>query len=82
MKNEVNERVHRVVAAVFGVPVDSLSDASGPESIKKWDSLGHIQLIVALQSEFALSITPEQALEMTSVRAIESTLRARGISDV
>jgi acyl carrier protein len=68
-------RIFTVVASVLGVPREALSDASSLDSIEGWDSLVHIQLIVGLEAEFGVSFGIEQALELTSIPAIEAALR-------
>jgi acyl carrier protein len=68
--------VRAVVAATFGVPPSSINDATSSHTLQAWDSMNHIHLIVALEGEFNVSFEPEQAIELTSVRAIEQALRA------
>jgi acyl carrier protein len=81
MSDGVQRRVSRVLAAVFGVSRESVDAATDQSSIESWDSLSHIHLVTALESEFSLSFTPEEVLEMTSVRAICDVVRAKGAPD-
>ncbi|MDQ3363868.1 MAG: acyl carrier protein [Myxococcota bacterium] len=78
MSTDLPARVRTVIAATFGVPAAELSDTSSSESIDSWDSMNHLHLIVALEGEFGVSFEPEQAVELTSVRAIERALRDAG----
>ena len=75
MSDELQDRIRNVVAATFGIPVSQISANTGSDSIDSWDSMNHLHLVVALESEFGVSFDPEQAIEMTSVRAIEQALR-------
>jgi acyl carrier protein len=81
MTLQVDARIHRVVSAVLGVPLELVDDATGQDSVDGWDSLSHIHLVVALEGEFCTTFTPEQALQMTSVHAIRDVLRATGFVD-
>jgi len=72
------ERLHRVVADVFGVPYEDVSDATSAETVENWDSLTHIDLVVALESEFGVSLSPEEMMAMGSVAAIREVLAERG----
>ncbi len=73
------DRVYKVVSQVLGVPVDKITDEDSPDTLRSWDSLTHISLILALEAEFDLSITPDDASEMISVGLIRNILRARGV---
>jgi acyl carrier protein len=72
--NAVQDRVRRLIASTFGVPFESVSGASGSDSIEAWDSMNHLHLIVALEGEFNVSFEPEEAIALTSVHAIEQAL--------
>ena len=60
----VENRVRAVCAAVFHEPPESFTDAFSPDTCPAWDSLGHINLITALEEEFHLTLTLEQAMDM------------------
>ena len=76
---KATERLYQTVATVLGVPVEEISDASAPATIPAWDSLNHLNLVMALESEFEISLTPEAALEMRDVGAMRTSLRRLGV---
>jgi acyl carrier protein len=49
------------------------------ESEAGWDSLGHVVLIGAIESEFGLQIDAGDSLELTSYDAIVRFLEGRGL---
>jgi acyl carrier protein len=71
---ELIDRIRRVVAATFGVPMASITVESGNHSIMEWDSMNHLHLIVALEAEFGVSFEPEQAVELIDVQAVHQAL--------
>ena len=71
-------RVRRVVADVLGVDAAMLSDDSNPDTIPSWDSLAHLNLVVALEQEFGVALSPDDVLEMMSMKLITLILRERG----
>lgn len=73
------DRIYRTVASVLGVPASELSDESSPETHPAWDSLNHLNLVVALEGEFGISLTPEDAMEMRSVGSIRAILGHNGV---
>lgn len=76
----VRVRIRSVMAAVFGVADDAITDASTPETTAGWDSMNHLHLIVALDAEFGVSLDPDRALGLTSVAKIEAELAALGVA--
>jgi acyl carrier protein len=63
---------------VIGVPAETILETSTPESLAGWDSLAHVHLITALEAEFGLEFSIDEALGLTSVAAILTALAERG----
>lgn len=74
---DVTERLGAVFHRVFGVP--DATEATSINDIPQWDSLAHIGLLLAIETEFHVSIAPEHAIEMISVRAIREILSEYGV---
>jgi acyl carrier protein len=47
-------------------------------SVAAWDSLGHLNLILAVEAAFGVSFSPEDVINMRSLGSIRNGLRARG----
>jgi len=71
-------RVQRTLAHVLDLPPGEIRPETEQKSVAKWDSLHHIHLIVALESEFEVSIDPDESLQLTSVPAIVACLGRLG----
>ena len=69
-----------VIARVFGVSVDRITDQTSNETLPEWDSLGHITLVIELETTYGISLSPEETLTLTSLPAITRFLEERGIS--
>ena len=74
MAKNVNERIKDTMAAVFNMPVKKISNASSRDNIKNWDSIKHLQLILALEEEFNVTIESEHAAEMLNYSLIQNTI--------
>jgi acyl carrier protein len=70
MKN----RVLSVVGRVMEVSPSELTADSSPENVAAWESLRHMNLMMALEEEFAVRFTDEQIMEMVNVGLICETL--------
>lgn len=68
-----------VVARTFNRDPATVDDATSSETIPEWDSLGHITLIIELESAFGVSFAPEESMGLTSVGAIKDALASRGV---
>ena len=66
-------------SAVLGVAPDTITADSSNSSIGRWDSLGHINLCLALEEEFELSFDDRDVVAMTSYPAIlDAVSRLKG----
>ena len=70
MKNEIK----KIMASVFLVDENEISDDISQSNFEKWESLQHLILIVDIESEFGVSFEPEEIVEMTSLELIEKYL--------
>ena len=65
IKIQLEEKVLTIAKNVLENKKISLK--SKMEDIPEWDSLKHIQLIIAIEENFKISIDFEDTLEMTSI---------------
>ncbi len=63
------------MAATFHVPAAQIADDANPQNVAWWDSLGHIELMLALEMEFGVSLPAEAIIDLVSLEAIEGFLR-------
>ena len=75
------ERVRDITADVLQVPANQITLASSPETVGNWDSVHHLNLILAWEQEFDVEFDPEEIDKMTSIEkvlaVIESKVEAR-----
>jgi acyl carrier protein len=62
------KRLEKIFYQAFGV--DKIDVSMSIDNVSGWDSMAHVGLILALQKEFAISIPPADAIELTSVETI------------
>ncbi len=66
-----NMKIKEVMSAVFEIPIESISDDSSYDNIENWDSLRHLNLILALEEEFEVSIPDEEVGNLVNYKLIE-----------
>ncbi len=59
-----------------------ISDEDGPGTMDEWDSMGHVNVIGAVEEEFQVEIGPEEILNIQSVSDIKKLLKEKGIKEI
>ena len=68
---DVHDRVATIVAETFAIPRDEVVADLAYGVIESWDSVGHLDLLLALERSFGFPMTADLIPRLTSVRAIE-----------
>jgi acyl carrier protein len=71
------ERVRQLVSDIFAVPLEQVDANSSPETIEAWDSMQHLNLVLAVEDRFNLQFTPEEMEQMRSVEQIVTMVESR-----
>ena len=77
MADAVLTRVRRIVGALFEVPVEQIDEATSSKTLERWDSMGHLSLILELEQEFGVALPPEQVEKMLDVGSIVKVLESK-----
>jgi len=75
----VEDRIKRVMAAVFGIAESDITEDASPDTIEAWDSLRHMSLVLALEEEFGVEFTDDQTVEMLNIKLIKAILSEHAI---
>jgi acyl carrier protein len=75
------ERVAAIFEKVFGIEPGDFSLDTVPEDVLRWDSLGHMTLIMDLEDAFGVHFEADEIAELSSGRKIVEILRAKGVQD-
>lgn len=74
LRNEIKA----LIAEVLGVPSEKVRDQLAFGEIPEWDSLGHMDLLMTLESRYAIALDEDIIARLISVDAICSYLQERG----
>ena len=66
-----NIKIKEVMSAVFEIPVESIVDDASSDNIENWDSLRHLNLILALEEEFGVSIPDDEVGNLVNYKLIQ-----------
>jgi acyl carrier protein len=71
------EQVRTAAADVLQVAPEKITESTTPEHIESWDSVQHLNLILALESQFGLEFEPEEIEQMKSIGKIASLVESK-----
>jgi acyl carrier protein len=68
---DIKNRIKLVMSTVFEIPFETINERSSTDNIEEWDSLRHMNLILALEEEFGISIPDKDVGDMVNYQLIE-----------
>lgn len=71
------ERVRAIVADVFGLPFEQVGPDTSPDNVESWDSIQHLNLVLALEQEFGVQFTPEEIEQLLTVDLVAALLQEK-----
>ena len=64
-----HDKLEKIFQDAFGV--DKLADDMSIDTVEGWDSMAHVALIMTLQKEFDITISPADAVELIDVASVK-----------
>jgi len=77
--NVTEVKLKKVLADVFKIEVTAVNEDTSVDTVERWDSLTHLNLILALESEFGVSFSEEQTVEIMNYPLIKMVLQEHGV---
>jgi acyl carrier protein len=73
-------KLKQVLADVFKIDIQTINDETSVDNVEKWDSLNHLNLVLALEEAFDISFTEEQTIEILNYPLIKLVLQEHGVT--
>jgi len=67
----MEKRIKNIMSAVFEILYTEISEESSMDTIESWDSLKHMNLVIALEDEFQITIPDEEVGNLVSFSLIK-----------
>jgi acyl carrier protein len=74
--------LEELFARVLRVPKTRISDETTPETLPHWDSLKHLSLVTAIETEYGVKFSTGEIIQMQSVGEARRLLREKGCTTV
>ena len=71
----MENRIKKVMSNVFNINIDLINNESSSDNIEKWDSLNHMNLIVALEEEFEIEFDDNDIETLLNFHLINITIK-------
>ena len=69
------EKLSQILSVNFKISMEETSKNYGMKDINNWDSLSHMNLIVAIEDEFKIQLTGDEIAEMTTFDKIREIVQ-------
>jgi acyl carrier protein len=73
----MRDKIKNVMALVFEIEPSQIPDSASTSTIDNWDSMNHMNLVVALEEEFNILFSDEEIVEIISLEAVEKSLLSK-----
>ena len=71
----MEEKVLEILKNLF--ELDTVDETCSQETCEKWDSMGVLNLVVELESEFGVSLEPEEIAQLVSFKDVIAVLKKK-----
>ena len=71
----------KIFADTFAHDEARFSAETVPDDVKKWDSIGHMTMVAAMEEHFGVQFEVDEIMEMVDVKKILEILDGKGIKD-
>lgn len=78
LREEVFKRLNQIFQDVFDDESITVQDATTADDIEDWDSLEHINLVVAIEKEFDIKFNMGDVSKMKNVGEMADLIQQRG----
>lgn len=75
----MDNKLAALLADIFGMKPAEMRAELKKEDVGSWDSLKQMDLVLTLEREYDIALEIPDIVEMTSVAAIETVLRQKGV---
>jgi acyl carrier protein len=79
MENTPEQTVRQIMSDVLEVPLESVDDNVTMQNTDTWDSLRHMEIVVAIEEKFGVDFEALELMELTSLRDIMRMLGTKGV---
>ena len=73
----VFDQIRTIASDLFAIPPGKINAASSPENIESWDSVQHLNLVLALEEKFGLQLSLEEIEQMKTIGEVAKIVEGK-----
>lgn len=77
MTLSIFEQVRGIASDILGVQSDKITAESSPETMENWDSIQHLNLVLAIEEKFGVQLAPEEMEQMKNVGLVAALVEKK-----
>ena len=74
---DLYDKIVKELSELLKVDASELSSTSGMDNLEVWDSLKHMNIIIAFEEEYEVVFEDDEISEITTVRMLYEVLREK-----
>ena len=67
MSQSVAEKVRQIAADLFDLQADQVTDSLSPHTLADWDSMQHLNLVLAIEARLGVQFDPSEIEQMQTM---------------
>jgi acyl carrier protein len=75
----LRDSIKQLMGETFDLAPREIPDDATIEELEGWDSLNHMQLMLAVEAKFGIRISTSMMLDLVSLDAIQDFLKSQGV---
>jgi acyl carrier protein len=76
---QMRDKLQDAFRAGLALPRDFDASSAEMNGLPQWDSVAHLQLVVALEDAFEVQLSPADVVDLNSYQAAQQILRRHGV---
>lgn len=72
-------QLEALFANLLQEPVESINEDTSPRNTQSWDSLKHLELVMAIEGAYSVQFTMPEVVGLSSLGSIRQVLKLKGV---
>jgi acyl carrier protein len=74
--SDIENKIKKIMSSLFSISTNEITNKTSFNSVKKWDSIKHLEFIIALEKEFQIKFDADEIPTLINFQIIHSTVLA------
>jgi len=73
-RKDIEQQVRNILFSVLGIEIREINSNTSPDTVDNWDSINHLNLMIAMEEEFDVEFSQENILKMITFEEMCTTV--------